>query len=57
MLEAFSYLLQLAGLILLVFGYRKSSRDMLLAAALLLWIGGGVPDIVNGFNDGWRSVR
>jgi hypothetical protein len=57
MLEAFSYLLQLVGLILLVIGYRTSNRNMLLAAAVILWIGSGVPDMVQGFNDGWRSVR
>jgi hypothetical protein len=57
MLEALSYLLQLAGLILLVIGYRTSNRKLLLAAALILWIGSGVPDMVQGFNDGWRPVR
>lgn len=57
MLEAFSYLLQLAGVFLLVIGYRHSNRNQLLAAALILWIGAGVPDIVNGFSDGWHSAR
>jgi hypothetical protein len=57
MLEACSYLLQLVGLILLVIGYRTSNRNLLLAAALILWIGSAVPDLVQGFNEGWRSVR
>ena len=57
MLEAFSYLLQLVGLILLVIGYRTSNRNMLLAAAFILWTGSGVPDLVRGFSDGWHAVR
>jgi uncharacterized membrane protein len=57
MIEAFSYLLEIAGVILLIIGYRKSNRNMLLAAAVLLWVGCGVPEFVEGFTEGLQSAR
>lgn len=52
MLDTLALLVQLIGLILLVFGYRTSNRNLLLCAALCLWFGGGIPDFAAGFMDG-----
>ncbi len=40
------------GVGLLVFGYRKNSRNLLVAAALMLLAFGVGPDLVAGFRDG-----
>jgi len=52
MADILSCLLEIVGLILLVLGYRRNNRNLLLAAALCLWIGAGVNDFVRGFLDG-----
>lgn len=56
MLEMLSQLVQLVGVVLLVLGFRKSNRSMLLGAALCLWIGPDISDIVLGFNAGWHKA-
>jgi hypothetical protein len=51
MADIIAYTLEIVGLILLVLGYRRNNRNLLLAAALCLWIGAGVNDFVRGFMD------
>jgi hypothetical protein len=52
MTNTFSYILEIIGVILLVVGYRKSSRNLMAAAAVLLWFGGSFNDFVGGFTTG-----
>ena len=44
--------LLVAGLALLVVGYRKNSRNMLVAAALALLACGALGDLIAGFRQG-----
>jgi len=44
------------GFAALVVGYRKNSRNTLVAAALLLLAAGGLSDIVSGFMDGAHAA-
>ena len=45
------------GAILLVLGYRKTNRNLLLAAAVLLFLTGTIGDLTSGFSDGLgRSI-
>jgi hypothetical protein len=55
MTNALSYLLEIVGLVLLVIGYRKSNRNLMVAAALLLWFGGSFNEFANGFVNGWTD--
>ena len=55
MLSTFSLLLELAGLVLLILGYRKANRNLMLAAALCLWLGAGIPDFARGFLEGAQA--
>jgi len=57
MAHYFSYLLGILGLVLLVIGYRKTNRNLLLAAALVLCFGAGFDDFSRGFMDGVNSTR
>jgi hypothetical protein len=52
MTNTISYVLEIIGLVLLVMGYRKSNRNLMLAAALLLWFGGSFNGFVSGLVDG-----
>lgn len=52
MADFIAYTLEIIGLVLLVLGYRRNNRNLLLAAALCLWIGAGVNDFARGFMDG-----
>ena len=45
------------GVALLVIGYRKSNRDLLLAAALLLFTPGAIDSFASGFLAGFRDAR
>lgn len=47
--DILSYLFHITGLVLLILGYRRNNRDMLLAAATCLLVGGGIEDFVQGF--------
>jgi hypothetical protein len=47
-----SYLLEIIGLVVLVIGYRKANRNLLLAAALLLWFGGAFEGFTASFMHG-----
>jgi len=54
------YVLQIAllaiGLLTLVIGYRKNSRNTLLVSALVLLVAGALPEFVSGFVDGSTSA-
>ncbi|WP_275041321.1 hypothetical protein [Massilia sp. 9096] len=39
-------------MVLLAVGYRKTNRNLLLAAALMMWLGAGLNDFTQGFVDG-----
>ncbi|MFN3792351.1 hypothetical protein [Massilia sp.] len=56
MTEILAYLLEFTGLVLLVLGYRKSNRDLLLGAALCLWFGAGIEGFVRGLLHGASGV-
>ena len=44
-------LLLVAGLAVLVVGYRRHNRNLMLAAALVLLAAGSVSEVVSGFNE------
>ncbi|RQO56318.1 hypothetical protein DBR47_17445 [Paucibacter sp. KBW04] len=48
----FELVLSLIGLGLLIYGYRKNCRNLLLAAALTLVLAGGAGDFVQGLKEG-----
>ena len=48
--------LLLIGLGMLIFGYRKNSRNVLVIAALVLLASVAIPDFVAGFQDGYAGV-
>lgn len=50
-------LLLVLGMILLVVGYRKNDRNLLLAAAIVLLLVGGLSDFVGGFHEGYMMGR
>lgn len=50
-----SYTIQFVGLVLLVVGFRRADRKLLLSAALLLWFGAGSSDFVHGFMNGMAA--
>lgn len=47
----------IAGLILLVAGYQKNHRNLLLAAAITLFLSAGLGSMVEGFQNGYREAR
>lgn len=49
-------LLLAIGLAVLVIGYRKNNRNILLLSALLLLAAGALPDFVAGYLDGLNGV-
>ncbi|WP_447935673.1 hypothetical protein [Stenotrophomonas lactitubi] len=53
--DAVNYVLLAAGLVALVLGYRRSNRNMLLCAGLLLLAFNGVEDFVDGFAAGYAG--
>jgi CHASE2 domain-containing sensor protein len=52
MTDILSYILLALGLVLMVTGYRRNNRNMLVWAGLILCAGAGVGDFVHGFMDG-----
>ncbi len=52
MTDVFSYILLALGIVLMVVGYRRSSRNMLVWAGLTLFLSAGIGDFVQGFRDG-----
>jgi len=53
--DALNYVLLAAGLVMLVLGYRRSSRNQLLCAGLLLLAFNGVEDFAAGFAEGYSN--
>ena len=53
--DAVNYALLAAGLVALVLGYRRSNRNMLLCAGLLLLAFNGVEDFADGFAAGYAG--
>lgn len=53
--DALNYVLLAAGLVMLVLGYRRSSRNQLLCAGLLLLAFNGVEDFATGFAEGYAN--
>jgi len=56
MTDIIAYLLEIIGLVLLILGYRRNNRKLMLAAALCLWLGAGMSDFMRGFLDGVNRV-
>jgi hypothetical protein len=56
MTHTLAYILEIIGVILLVTGYRKSNRNLLAVAALLLWFGGSFNDFAGGFTTGLHAA-
>jgi hypothetical protein len=52
-----SAVIQLVGLILLIFGFRNANRNLMLGAALLLWFGAGSEEFGQGFMHGIHDGR
>jgi hypothetical protein len=57
MTDTVSYILLALGIVLMVTGYRRNSRNMLVWAGLILCAGAGVNDFVHGFTDGIHAAR
>jgi hypothetical protein len=49
MLNIFSFILEVSGFCGLVFGYTRKNRNLMLVAAIVMWMGGSINDIVRGF--------
>jgi hypothetical protein len=54
-MNSISIILEIVGLVLLVIGYQRSKRNIMLAGAILLWFGGSLGDFARGFIDGIRG--
>jgi hypothetical protein len=52
MTDVLSYVLLALGIVLMVSGYRRNNRNMLVWAGLILCLGGGINEFVHGFVDG-----
>lgn len=55
LLYALEIVLLVAGFGLLVVGYRRHHRNLLLGAALALLASGALPDAVRGFSEGFNG--
>jgi len=53
----FWLVLLLVGLVILVVGYRRNNRNILLGAALLMLASVAVPEMVEGFQEGYSDAR
>lgn len=49
--------LLLLGLVMLIAGYRKNNRNMLLAAAMILLLSAGIEGLVDGLSQGYSQAR
>ena len=56
MMEYLGLALLVSGAGLLIFGYRKNSRNLLVAAALMLLASHALPDFVEGMEEGFREA-
>jgi len=50
-------ILLVAGIVLLVVGYRKNSRNMLLVGALVLFSSAAIPDFIEGVQEGYSGSK
>lgn len=50
-----SIFLFVVGLVVLVIGYRSNKRNLLLLAAILLFLCGTLGDFVQGFHEGFNT--
>jgi hypothetical protein len=57
MTDILSYVLMAVGIFLMVAGYRRNSRNMLVCAGLILCVGAGASDFVRGFTDGIQAAQ
>ncbi len=44
------------GLVVLVIGYRKNNRNVLLVSAILLLAAGALPEFIAGYQDGFNGA-
>ena len=56
-MEYSGLILLVVGAVLLVVGYRKNSRNILVGAALLLLASHALPDFVAGVQEGYSEAR
>jgi hypothetical protein len=54
-MDVLEYVLLAVGVICLVIGYRRNSRNILLVAALVLFAAAGLRGFVDGFVDGYSG--
>jgi uncharacterized membrane protein (UPF0136 family) len=54
-MDVMIYALTAVAIIGLVVGYRRNSRNILLASALVLGIAAGLPAFVQGMHDGYSN--
>ena len=47
----------IVGVVALVIGYRKNQRNVLLSAAIILFLAGTVGDFAEGFQQGFGTGR
>lgn len=47
----------LVGLALLLYGFAKNNRYILVAAGVALFLGGALPDFARGYLDGYQGTR
>jgi ABC-type amino acid transport system permease subunit len=50
-------ILLIVGIVLLIIGYRKTDRNLMLAAAVVLWLSASIHDIVSGAIDAASSSQ
>jgi hypothetical protein len=55
MIDAISYLLVVLGILLMIAGYRRNNRNMLVLAGLILCVSAGLGEFVHGFMNGWHA--
>lgn len=53
----FELALFVIGLLLLVVGYRRNHRNLLLCAAITLFLSGTVGSMAEGFREGYSEAR
>jgi len=47
----------LTGLVLLLFGFAKNNRYILVVAGIALFLGGAFPEFARGYLDGYGAAR
>ncbi len=54
-MEYVEIILLVAGVIALIAGYRLNQRNLLLSAAISLFLAGSIGDMARGFSDGFKT--